>query len=69
MKVGIIISSAIFVVGVLFMLIQLWFAVWEPQTFIKIMITAIAFFVVSLLVSFVTKEIAETNKLKNHNDL
>jgi hypothetical protein len=69
MKAGILISSALFVIDALIMLVQLWFSLWEYELFLKIIITISAFFVISLVLTFVVKEIAETKRLKNSKDL
>jgi len=69
MKPGVLISSLLFVAGIVIMLLQLWFSLWDAELFFKIMATVTALFIVSLVLSFVYKEIADTNKLKNSKEL
>jgi len=69
MKPGVLISSLLFVAGIALMLLQLWFSLWDAELFFKIMATIAALFIVSLVLSFVYKEIADTNKLKNSKEL
>jgi hypothetical protein len=69
MKTGIMVSTVLFVVGALLVLLQLWFAVWSPDVFLKLSITVGVFFLVSVVVTFVYKESAATQKLKSGNDL
>ncbi len=69
MKTGIIISTAIFVIGVLLVLVQVWFSPWERILFEKIIFTVGGLFVITLVVSFVYKEYKENKKLKDGGDL
>ena len=69
MKPGVLISSLLFVAGIAVMLLQLWFSLWDAELFMKIMITLVALFIVSLVLSFVFKEMADTHQLKNSKDL
>jgi hypothetical protein len=69
MKTGIIVSTGLFVLGALLVLLQLWFAIWSPDVFLKLSITAGVFFLVSVVVTFVCKESVDTQKLKSGNDL
>lgn len=69
MKTGIIVSTGLFVLGALLVLLQLWFTVWSPDVFLKLSITVGVFFLVSVVVTFVCKESAATRKLKSGNDL
>lgn len=68
MKYGAIVSALLFIVGVLIMLLQLWFSPWSQQVLMKIMITVAAFFVISIVVTFVNKEIKDTRRLKGSDD-
>jgi uncharacterized membrane-anchored protein YitT (DUF2179 family) len=69
MKTGIIISTALFVIGVLLSLIQLWFSPWDRILFDKIIFSIGGLFIVTLVVSFVYKEYKENKKLKDGGDL
>ncbi len=69
MKTGIIISTTLFVTGVLLSLIQLWFAPWSRELFDKMIFTIAGLFVITLVVSFVYKEYKENKKLKDGGDL
>jgi uncharacterized membrane protein YcjF (UPF0283 family) len=64
MKYGVLVSALLFIAGILIMLLQLWFSPWSQQVFMKIMITVAAFFVISIVVAFVNKEIKDTRQLK-----
>lgn len=69
MRTGIIISTALFVIGVLLVLVQLWLSVWDRVLFEKIIFTVGGLFVITLVVSFVYKEYKENKKLKDGGDL
>jgi hypothetical protein len=69
MKWGAKASIGLFVLGAAITLVQLWFSVWSPEVFVKLSITIGILFVVTLVLSFVFKEAAETSKLKDGNEL
>jgi len=69
MKTGILTSAFLFVVGIAIVLLQLWFSLWDAELFFKIMATVAALFIVSLILSFVFKEIADTRKLDRSDTL
>jgi hypothetical protein len=56
MKFSTVLPFLLFLSGIVIFLIQLWFQVWGPELFIKIMITNGAFFIISLVLSFLIKE-------------
>ncbi len=47
---------ALFVLGVLTFLVQLWLAPWTPDTFWKLILTYGALFLVSFVVNFLLRE-------------
>lgn len=64
MKYGSIVSTALFVLGVLVSLVQLWFAPFETAIFWKILITIGAFFIVALGITLVFKEYLSEKEMK-----
>jgi uncharacterized membrane-anchored protein len=69
MKLSALISIGLFVVGALVFLLQLWFSFWSPEILYKILTTLGVLLVVVLVVSFVSKEAKETERLKDGHDL
>lgn len=69
MRTGAIISTALFVLGVILVLVQTWFAPWERVLFEKIIFTVGGLLIISLVVSFVYKEYKDNKKLKDGGDL
>jgi Na+-translocating ferredoxin:NAD+ oxidoreductase RnfE subunit len=69
MKHSSVISAFILIIAILVMLIQLWFSVWSHEIFTKIIITIGALLVISLVISFVYKEINDTKRFKNGGNL
>lgn len=69
MKIGIIISTALFIIGVLLVLAQMWFSPWDKILFDKIIFTIGGLFIITLVVSFVYKEYKESKKLKSGGDM
>jgi hypothetical protein len=59
MKIGISIGCGLFVIGVLLGIIQLWFAPWSIQFFVKLEMTIGALFLIVCVIWFVTKEYRE----------
>lgn len=64
-----VVSASIFIVAVLIMLLQLWFNIWSNGVFEKIMITVASCLAISLVISFVRKELKDINRIKNGGDL
>ncbi|WP_415891955.1 hypothetical protein ACMXYN_11575 [Neptuniibacter sp. PT8_73] len=64
MKTGSIICLALFVIGALLSLVQLWFAPLESETFLKVAITLGVIFVVALGITLVKREYIENQSLK-----
>lgn len=64
MKKGAIVCLVIFVAGALLAILQLWFSLFDPEVFTKIIITLGILFVVALGVTLVRKEYLEHDKLK-----
>ena len=69
MKHSSVVSASIFIIAVLIMLLQLWFNIWSNGIFEKIMITVASFLAISLVLSFVRKELKDINRIKNGGDL
>lgn len=64
MKYGSIVCTALFVLGVILSLVQLWFTPFEPDLFFKLMVTISAFFVVALGITLVFKEYLSEKEMK-----
>ena len=59
MKIGIALATALFVLGIVLGLIQLWFAPWSPALFLKLEMTVGALLIAILVVGFVVREYKE----------
>ncbi len=69
MRLSVLISIGLFVVGAFVFLLQLWFSFWSPEILYKILTTLGVLLVVVLVVSFVSKEAKETERLNDGHDL
>jgi len=56
MKSSILLAAVLFVASIVAGLLQLWFAPWSGQNFIKIELTLAAFFVIDIVLIYVIKE-------------
>jgi len=56
---------AIFIAAIAFALVQLWFAVWDAEVFIKLEITLGAFFLIAVVLWFTRKEYKDFKRQKN----
>jgi hypothetical protein len=56
MKLGIKLIVGLFILGVITALIQLWFAPWQPEFFVKTEMTIGALLLIVLVLCFVAKE-------------
>lgn len=68
MKSSIFISALLFVAGIMVMLLQLWFNFWSAEMLFKILATLAAFFVISLVIAFVSKEMRDTQRLRDNHE-
>ncbi len=70
MKFGILLGAAFFVLGVMLALVQLWFAPWSAELFVKLEMTIGALCLVVVVVWFVFTEYKETkiNRSGDHLD-
>jgi len=64
MKYGSIVCTALFILGVVLSLLQLWLGLFDPGLFVKILITIAAFFFVALAVTLVFKEYLSEKEMK-----
>ena len=69
MKTTITLGTFLFALGMLLGLIQLWFTPWSMEIFSKLEITIGAFFIIVLVVWFVTKEFKEDKVNRSGHDL
>jgi uncharacterized membrane protein YcjF (UPF0283 family) len=56
MKTGIFVGSVLFVAAVVIGVVQLWFALWSPDIFLKLELTVGAAFLIDVVICFVIKE-------------
>lgn len=56
MKAGMKLTIGLFILGILTGLIQLWFAPWQPEFFVKIELTIGALLLIALVLCSVAKE-------------
>ena len=64
MKYGSIVCTALFVLGVVISLLQMWFSIMSAELYFKSIITISAFFVVSLAITLVCKEYLSEKEMK-----
>jgi len=64
MKYGSIVCTALFVLGVVISLLQMWFSIMSAELYFKSIITISAFFVVSLAITLVSKEYLSEKEMK-----
>lgn len=64
MKYGSIICTALFILGIVLSLIQLWIEPFDAALFAKLLITIIAFFVIALGITLVFKEYLSEKEMK-----
>ncbi len=62
-------AFALFLAGAAAALAQLWLRVWDPETFIKLMITDGVLLVVALVWAMIQGERRETARLRDRNRL
>lgn len=58
-------GSACVVLGIALGLLQLWFAPWSPEVFVKIELTLAALFAIALVLWFTRSEYREYGKQRN----
>lgn len=64
MKYGSIVCTFLFVLGVFLALGQMWFDLFDPELFWKLIITIAAFFFVGLVITLVFKEYLSEKEMK-----
>lgn len=64
MKYGSIVCTALFVLGVLLSLAQVWFSFLEPELFWKLIITIGGFFIIAAGITLVFKEYLSEKEMK-----
>jgi len=69
MKSSVVISLGLFLLGVLLLLIQMWFKPWSTELFIKLLVTDGAALLIVLVFSFVNKEYRQSKDLKKGSQL
>jgi len=68
-RVVLIASVVLFVVGVIVGLIQLWLTLWSPELFVKIEFTIGAIFAVMVAIWFTRKEYCDYRRQRNSSSL
>jgi uncharacterized membrane protein YcjF (UPF0283 family) len=69
MNVGIASGTALFVLGVVLAIIQLWFAPFSGELFIKLEMTIAALFLIVCVVAFVAREYREDKTTRSGDRL
>ncbi len=69
MKTSTLICFLLFLAGVIIGLLQLWFKVWDGETFVKIIITDGALFALYFVWLFLLREQKESRKINGGNGL
>lgn len=64
MKYGSIVCTALFVLGVILSLVQMWFEPLDSQLFWKLIVTISAFFLIALGITLVFKEYLSEKEMK-----
>ncbi|BCE00128.1 hypothetical protein [Marinicellulosiphila megalodicopiae] len=64
MKIGSIICLALFVIAVLIALVQVWFQPMDVAVFIRVMISFVALFLITIAIVLVRREYLEDDQLK-----
>lgn len=64
MKYGSIVCTALFVMGVLLSLIQIWFSPLSAEIFWKLILTLGGFFIIALGITLVAKEYLSEKEMK-----
>jgi hypothetical protein len=65
MKAALISGAALFIIAIVFALLQLWFSVWSAEVFIKLEITLGALFLIAVALWFTRKEYKDFNRQKS----
>ncbi len=68
MKIPALVSLALFILGVAAFLLQLWFRVWEEETFAKLIISDGLLLAVSLVILYALRETAESKRIDRELD-
>ena len=69
MKTSSTICFALFLAGVAVFLAQLWFSLWGPDLFVKILLTDGILFLVAFVVNFLLRENRQSEKINNGSGL
>lgn len=69
MKKLFLIGTALFIVGVLLGLLQLWFALWATEIFLKVELTISGLLAIVVVTWYVLKEYAEDKKTRSGKEL
>lgn len=69
MRTSLRICTALFVTGVILGVIELWFAPWTPDVFIKLELTLGAALVIVYVIDFVRREQREHEQTRNGDKL
>ena len=69
MKAALVTGGACFVLAIALALVQLWFAPWQAEVFLKVEITLGALFVIAVAVWFVRKEFKDYKRQQTDTKL
>jgi hypothetical protein len=69
MNLGLVAGTALFVIGIVLGIVQLWLAPWAPETFVKVELTIGGLLGIVIVVWFVLKEQKEDRANRSGNRL
>jgi hypothetical protein len=69
MSPAVLIGFAVFLVGAVLFLAQLWLQPWSPETFLKLILTDGVALAIVVIGGFALRERRETERLRNRQDL
>ncbi|MDP9128200.1 MAG: hypothetical protein M3N08_08085 [Pseudomonadota bacterium] len=69
MKLSTLICFLLFLAGVSLFLAQMWFQLWTPDLFFKIIVTDAALFVIGCVTAFLIKENRASDRTNKGNSL
>jgi hypothetical protein len=69
MSPAVLIGFAVFLVGAVLFLAQLWLQPWSPETFLKLILTDGVALAIVVIGGFALRERRESERLRNRQDL
>lgn len=69
MSPAVLLGFAVFLVGAVMFLAQLWLQPWSPETFVKLILTDGVALAIVVIGGFALRERRESERLRNRQDL